>query len=177
MEEEEFVMSNGKAEIVRGEEKYLGRARSGRWFVVGAVVTIIVLWAALFLIFRDWRARHRELAAFGAREVAALVDPLADLVPPSVDPKQWRKAVVATHGMLEVATGSGTIDRAGLEQLRDKLRTRFAKVTPDSVAGELSTLWDEMQKQVGPILSGNSSRPPFCPARPKLLGGRGDEDL
>ena len=170
-------MSNGKARTVEDDAKYLGQSRSGRWFVIGAVVTIAVLWGTLFLIFREWRARHRELAAFGASEVAPLVDRLADLVPPKVEPKQWRKAVVATHGMLEVATGSGTIDREGMEQLRDKLRERFAKVTPDSVADELSTLWDEMQKQVGPILSGHPSRPPFCPARPKLLGGRGTDEL
>lgn len=162
---------NGKLKL---DEANLGRSRSGRVFVIIAALTLAITWGSLFLVFRSWRTRHRELAAFGSREVAPLVDPLADRVPPKVDAKEWRNAVKATHGMLEVATGSGTIDRPGMEHLRDELRERFANTTADTAPGELSDLWDKMEKEVGPILKGHPSRPPFCPARPKLLGGKGE---
>lgn len=160
--------------LPRDAEKDLGPARSGRRFVIGAVVIIATLWGTLFVVFRDWRVRHRELAHFGASEVAPLVDPLADRLPPNVAAKRWRGAVADTHAMLVAATASGTIDRPGMEHLRDDLRSRFAKTTADTATSDLSRLWDEMQSTVGPVLTGRASRPPFCPPRPLLLGGRGD---
>ncbi len=162
-------IGNGKAKV---EATHLGRARSGRVFVIGAIITLATIWGTLFLVFRDWRARHRELAAFGASEVAPLVDSLADRVPPKVEAKLWREAVVATHGMLEAATASGTMDKPGMVKLRDELHERFAKTNSSTAVGELSNLWDEMEKRVGPVLTGQLSRPPFCPLRPKLLGGK-----
>ena len=135
-------------------EKVLGPARSGRRFVIGAIVVIAALWGTLFLVFREWRTHHRDLAAFGASEVAPLVDPLADRVPPNVAAKRWRRAVADTHDMLVAATASGTINRPEMEHLRDDLRSRFAKTTPDTAISDLSQLWDEMQERVGPILTG-----------------------
>ena len=156
------------------EEKDLGPARSGRRFVIGAIVILATLWGTLFLVFRDWRVRHRELAAFGASEVAPLVDPLADRVPLNVAAKRWRRAVADTHDMLVAAMASGTVGRPEMERLRDDLRSRVAKTTSDTAISDLSHVWDEMQTTVGPILTGRASRPPFCPPRPLLLGGRGD---
>jgi hypothetical protein len=169
-------MSSENAVIAakRDGEIDLGPARSGRRFVIGAVVVIAVLWGTLFLVFREWRTRHRELAAFGASEVATVVDPLTGRVPPGVDAKRWRRAVADTHAMLVAATASGTLDRPAMEHLRDDLRGRLARTTPDTAISDLSRLWDEMQDAVGPILTGRASRPPFCPPRPLLLGGEGD---
>lgn len=172
-------MSNGyssagagrSADLGPGAEA-LGPPRSGRRFVIVAVVAIAALWGTLFLVFRDWRTRHRDLAAFGAREVATLVDPLAGRVPATVEPKAWRAAVADTHAMLETLTASGLLDRAAMEGLRDDLRERFATTTPETAAADLSRLWDEMQAKAGPVLAGRSSRPPYPPSRPKVLGGK-----
>src|SRR6185437_12122738 len=48
-------------------------AGSGRVFVTAAVIAVLVLWGSLYLAFRQWRARYRERAAFGAAKVAAAV--------------------------------------------------------------------------------------------------------
>ena len=171
------MSSEGAAVISRqqqGPEVDLGPARSGRRFVIAAVVVIAAVWGTLFLVFREWRTRHRELAEFGASAVAPLVEPLENLVPPRVDPKRWRRAVADTRTMLVAATASGTISRPQMEALRDDLRARFAKTRPETAISDLARLWDEMQSTVGPVLTGRASRPPFCPPRPLLLGGRGD---
>ncbi len=149
--------------------KALGPARSGRAFVIVAVVAIAAIWGTLFLVFRDWRERHRALSAFGATEVAALVDPLASNVPPGVPARAWRSAVSDTHAMLVTVTSAGLLDRDGLESLRDDLRARISRMTPETEVKGLSDLWDDMQKRAGPVLLNRSSRPPFAPPRPKVL--------
>jgi hypothetical protein len=154
--------------------KALGPARSGRTFVIIAVVAIAAIWGTLFLVFRDWRERHRALSAFGATEVATLVDPLAETAPPGVAAKTWRNAVGDTHAMLVTVTSAGLLDREGLESLRDDLRVRVARMTPEVEVKGLSKLWDEMQEKAGPVILNRSSRPPFAPPRPKVLGGKGN---
>ena len=96
-------MSNGEA---KAAPRPMSREFSGRRFVIGAGVTIAVIWLALFLVFRDWRARHRDASEFGRREVATVVDPLADMVPQGVDRKRWLQAVDDSHDMLMTVTGS-----------------------------------------------------------------------
>jgi len=148
----------------------LGPSWSGRRFVIVGVIVLIAIWSALYLVFREWRSRHRELAAFGAREVGPLVDPLASLSPPGVEPKVWADAVRDSHAMLDALTASGLLDRPSMEALRDDLHRRFAATTSESAVPDLTALWDEMQAKAGPILTGRPSRPPFCPTRPEILG-------
>ena len=76
--------------------------------------------------------------------------------------------------MLVTLTGSGLLDRSEMEHLRDDLRARFARVTPETAVKDLSALWDEMQAKAGPVLMNRQSRPPYGPSRPKVLGGKGD---
>ena len=54
---------------------------SGRRTVIAAVLAILVVAGGLALAFRDWRIRYRERAAFGARQVATAIDPLAESGP------------------------------------------------------------------------------------------------
>ena len=170
-------MSNGHAKEKVGPRdpggEALGPSRSGKKFVIAAFLTIAALWLGLVLAFRDWKGRHQELAAYGAREVAPLVDPLAERVPPGVEPKEWRSAVADTHAMLETLTASGLLDqKETMEALRADLAARFAKASPETASGVLSNLWDEMQAKAGPVLTGRPSRPPYCPPRPVILGGK-----
>ena len=153
-------------------DRALGRGRSGRKFVVLAATGIALIWGSLYLTFLSWRANHRALAAFGAAEVAPLVDPLADRVPPGVSPRTWHSAVADTHAMLATVTSAGLLDRPGLEALRAEIRARVDRASPETEIQALSDLWDAMQKAAGPVLSNRSSRPPFAPPRPKVLGGK-----
>lgn len=149
----------------------LGASWSGRRFVIVAVLGLATAWGVLYLVFLDWRARHRALADEGERRVATLVDPLARLVPPGVEPKPWRAAVADTHAMLAAVAASGHLGRKDLEALEARVRLQVGRTTPESAVAELSRLWDRMEAEAGPILTGRPSRPPFPPRRPKLLGG------
>ncbi len=159
---------NSTARTVAGPN-VLGPSRSGRRFVIVAVIALLAIWATMFLVFREWRSRHRELAAFGAREVAPLVDPLAEVSPPDVPPKVWKAAVRDSHDMLVALTASGLLDRPGMEGLRDDLRARFRTTSAPTAVRDLARLWKDMESRAGPILSGRSSRPPHPPARPSIL--------
>ena len=125
------------------------RLFSGRRFVIAAALVMAVTWGGLYLIFRDWRAHHRELAAYGREQVAAAIDPLADLRPPGVEPEEWRTAVALTRKMLEDVTASGLMDRPGLDALRADLEGRVAgsRARPERALGVLAGIWEDMGRK------------------------------
>src|SRR5262249_28922203 len=92
-----------------------GARASGRWAVGAIVASVLTLWLGLDLAFRGWKARYQARAEFGAAKVAPLVDPLATLAPPGVDPPRWRSAVADTRAMLLALTGAGVLDEARME--------------------------------------------------------------
>jgi hypothetical protein len=151
---------------------------SGRRFVIAGVIGVLAVWGAVYLGFLAWREQYRALAAFGETEVAPLVDPLADVVPPGVDPGAWRKAVADTHAMLVALTAAGLLDRDGMEGLRSEVAARVAASSPETVRCELILLWDDVQRKAGPAISPDltpaapgsrqATRHPR-PARPELL--------
>ena len=148
----------------------LGREHSGKKFVIGSLIVILMIWAVLFLSFRDWKGRHQRAAAFGRSEVAAAVDPLASRVPPEVDARVWKQAVEDSHAMLEAVTGAGLLDRSKMEELLAELLGRFRQTTPESARDDLRWLWDQMEARAGPILTRRAERPPLVPPRPAILG-------
>src|SRR4051812_6861741 len=92
--------------------------RSGRRVVVMVVLLVLVTWGGLYLAFRDWRARYRARALYGATQVATAIDPMAESVPPGPPPDAWRDAVSETHAMLVTLTPSNLPDMAGPPPLR-----------------------------------------------------------
>ena len=147
----------GGDEVARGDDE----GTSGRLFVTLGVMGILVAWGAVYLGFRSWRANYEALAEFGATQVAPLVDPLGDIVPPDVDAEAWKKAVSDTHGMLLALTGSGLLDRPAMEALRGEVIKLIASATHDSVRGDLIKFWDDLEHRAGPVIS-----PEVTPARP-----------
>jgi len=143
------------------------RLLSGKRFVLAAGLVLAITWGGLYLAFRDWRARHRELAAYGREHVAVAVDLLAGATPPGVPPGEWREAVDSTRRMLADVTASGLLDRPALDALLADLDGRVvkARAEPDSAVAVLSGLWDDMGRKT-PL------RTDLVP-RPKLLGGPG----
>lgn len=151
---------------------------SGRRFVIAGVIATLLIWGAVYLAFLYWRGRYRALAEFGASQVAPLVDPLADRVPPGVEPDAWRGAVADTRGMLLALTGAGVLDRSQMELLRDEVAARVARATtPGSARDELTALWDQMEREAGPVIAPDVDPPPGPrhaarhprPPRPALL--------
>jgi hypothetical protein len=139
---------------------------SGRRFVISAVLVGLVLVGLLALAFRDWRARYRERAAFGASRVAGAIDPLAEVVPPGVAPDSWRRAVAETHAMLVALTASNLLDLAQMRALRDEVRARVARARPETARDELAGLWDGIASRAAPVLGTRHPRPTLLPPRP-----------
>jgi hypothetical protein len=155
------------------------RQISGRKAVVALVLTILALWLVLDLSFRSWKARYNALAEFGASKVAPAIDPLARTLPPDVPPNDWRVAVADTHAMLLALTGAGVLDQPQMEQLRQDINQRVAQARPETAVKTLAGLWDDLERQAGPVIAPDSTPPPPSsrhaarnprPARPRLLG-------
>jgi hypothetical protein len=151
---------------------------SGRRFVIAGLIATAVIWGGVYLAFLYWRATYRALAEFGAAEVAPLVDPLSDRVPPGVDPAAWTSAVADTHAMLVALTGAGLLDRTQMEALRSDVAARVARASAGSPREEMARLWDDMEARAGPAIAPDESSPPPGsrqaarhprPKRPSLL--------
>jgi hypothetical protein len=124
----------------------MSRGHSGRLLVIGAGCTLLVIWGTLYLVFRDWRARYRERALYGATQVLPAVDRLRSIVPPDVDPALWRRAVDQTGSMLITVTGSNLLDVKDMDKLRFELDEHVGRATdrPETAVRELADLWDEI---------------------------------
>lgn len=134
---------------------------SGRRFVITAVLTVLTAWGVLYLVFHKWRTGVLARAAFGAREVAPTVDPLAQLVPEGVSPADWRNAVAQTHSLLVTLTAANLLDKPQMERLRAELTARVAAARPETSRTVLRSIWDDLCARAGPVLI---RRP-----RPKVL--------
>jgi hypothetical protein len=164
------------------------RTTSGRVLVTSAVLVVLVLWGSLYLAFRQWRSRYQERAAFGARYVAAAIDPLAEVVPageipagirvaactgastlitamlPSdVSPDTWRQAVDETHTMLVTVTAANILDLSQMRALRCQIASRVAGARPETSRATLAALWDDLEDQAGPIVLSRHARPALLP--------------
>jgi hypothetical protein len=132
---------------------------SGRRAVIAVVLAIMVLAGGLALAFRDWRIRYRARAAFGARQVASAIDPLAELVPPGFSRGAWRRTVAEAHAMLVTLTASNMLDLSDMYALRADLAARVRRARPETARADLAALWDELARRAGPNLVKRHPRP------------------
>jgi hypothetical protein len=151
------IMEQARARRRRGDDpaagtapaRWLGRSDSGRRFVILAVIAVLVVWGLLYVVFREWRARYRVRAAYGATQVAPAIDVFTDLAPTGVDPARWRDAVERTHAMLVTVTASNLL---GLDEMKD-LRAEIERAADragarrESAAAELAAVWDDMSER------------------------------
>jgi hypothetical protein len=156
-----------------------GSRATGRWAVGAIVASVLTLWLGLDLAFRGWKARYQARAEFGAARVAPLVDPLAGLAPPGVDPARWRSAVADTHAMLLALTGAGVLDEPRMDGLRRDIADRVAAARPETALKTLADLWDDLELKAGPVIAPDRAPPPANsrhaarhprPPRPAILG-------
>lgn len=100
----------------------LGPQHSGRRLVLVAGAVILTLWGALYVVFREWRARYRSRASFGVTQVAPAINPLAEIIPPGVDAATWRDAVRETHDMLVTVLSANLLNLRQMQALREELK-------------------------------------------------------
>jgi hypothetical protein len=128
---------------------WLGRSDSGRRFVTLAVIAVLIVWASLYLVFREWRARYRVRAAYGATQVAPAIDAFADRAPPGVEATRWRDAVERTHAMLVTVTASNLLGLDEMKQLRAEIERAAGRAGArrESAVAELAAVWDDMSER------------------------------
>jgi hypothetical protein len=134
------------------------------------VIVLLLLWGTLYVVFRDWRARYRVRAEYGATQVAPMIDPLAEVVPPGDEPADWRAAVAETHAMLVTLTAANLLDLRQMQALRADVAARVqrARAHPDAARGELADLWNDLAAQASPILTPRHPRPKLLPPPPAV---------
>jgi hypothetical protein len=162
--------SRPRATPARGNTPF----HSGRRFVLLAGLVILSVWAGLYLGFRDWRARYRTRARYGATQVVPVIDAFAETVPPGVKPDEWREAVKQTHDMLMSVTGSNLLDLSQLHSLRGELEQAVerARAHPDSAVGELAAVWDIVADRAEFVLWDSRSATGERHPRPRILPTR-----
>lgn len=153
----------------------LEQGHSGRQFVLVAGIVILLIWGTLYLVFRDWRAKHRERSLYGTTQVVPAIEPLRPLLPPGVDPVAWHDAIDQTRAMLLTVTGSNLLDIKAMDALRVELdrHVRRACTEPATAVDELAAIWNEVADR-GEFLFRDSRslsgerhpRPKILPARP-----------
>ncbi len=153
---------------------WLPRSHSGRRFVIVAGLAVLVIWGVLYLVFRDWRARYRERAAFGATQVVPAIDPMAEIVPPGVDSTAWRDAVRRTHDMLLTVTSSNLLGIGEMQTLRAELDQTVsrARAHPETAVAELAGVWNTIADRAEFLLKDTRSQSGDRHPRPKILPPR-----
>jgi hypothetical protein len=154
-----------------------GRSYSGRRFVIVAVLAVLVIWGLLYAVFREWRARYRVRAAYGASQVVPAIDPLAEVAPPGVDPADWRDAVDRTHAMLLTVTASNLLGLAEMRYLRVELDRTVARARarPETALDELAAVWDDMSERGEFLLKDTRPLKEDRHPRPEVLPSYGED--
>lgn len=127
----------------------LGPSHSGRWFVILAVIAVLIVWGLLYVVFREWRARYRVRAAYGASQVAPAIDVFAEIKPPGIDRAKWRDAVARTHATLVTVTASNLLGLPEMRELRGELQRAAARARekPETAVAELAAVWDDLSER------------------------------
>ncbi len=152
----------------------LGPHHSGRRLVLVAGAAILVLWGALYLVFHAWRVRYRTRTSFGVTQVAPVIDPLAEIIPPGVSAGAWQEAVRETHAMLVSVLSANLLDLQQMQLLRDELKQTVeqARLHPETARDELASVWTAMADRAEFVLQeGTSGRRKGHP-RPAILPPR-----
>ncbi len=139
--------------------------------MLAAGFAVVVIWGALNLVFRDWRAKYRERAAYGNAMVVPVINPLEKLVPPGVDAGLWREAVGQTRALLTTVIGSNLLDLRDMERLRGEIQQTVerAMAQPATACLELAGVWDSITERGEFLLRDSRSATGERHARPCAL--------
>jgi hypothetical protein len=154
-----------------GSPRWRRPSHSGRRLVVVAGIVVVVLSGALNLTFRDWKARYRARAAYGAFEVVPAIDRLAAIAPANLGTSAWRDAVRETRSMLTTVISSNLLD---IQEMRD-LRTELDQIVgraiarPETAPRELADVWNVIGERGEFLLKDSRSQSGERHPRPRIL--------
>jgi len=142
--------------------------------VLVAGVVLLLIWGVLYATFHEWKTRYRRRAAYGAAQVVPVIDPMATIIPPGVDPGAWRDAVQQTHAMLATVVGSNLLDIEEMDKLRTELmqHAERAQANPEAARDELASIWNELADRAEFLFQDSRSPKADRHRRPKILPPR-----
>ena len=169
-----IVLRNSPGPIGAPTTEAVAGGHSGRRFVLAAGVAVLLIWGTLYLVFRDWRAKYRERARYGATQVVPAIDPLRSIVPPNVGDAAWRDAIDQTRAMLLTVTGSNLLDVKEMDRLRAELSQHVGRACdhPETALGELAAIWKHVADRGEFLLRDSRSLSGDRHPRPKILPPR-----
>jgi hypothetical protein len=147
-------------------------------------LVLLTIWGVLYVVFRDWRARYRKRALYGATFVVPAIDPMARIEPLGVPRDAWRDAVASTKSMLLTVTSSNLLDEQQMRELRAELEGAAARSSadPKCALAELATIWNNIADRGEFLLKDGKSpggdrhsRPKILPPRPTKPAGRSNQ--
>jgi hypothetical protein len=142
--------------------------------VLVAGAAILILWGVLYLVFYEWRVRYRNRTSFGVTQVAPVIDPLAEIIPPRVAARDWQEAVRETHAMLVSVLSANLLDIRQMERLRDEREQTVnrARLHPETARDELASVWTAMADRAEFVLQEGTSGRRKGHTRPAILPPR-----
>jgi hypothetical protein len=174
---------DGTSSIARRHKEWSSLSRagtlpaghSGKRLVIVAGFTVLVLWGVLNLVFRDWRERYRERAAYGSTAVVPAIDPLAQVQPPGVSADAWLEAVLETRSMLTTVTSSNLLDLNEMKALRSELDQVVGRALdrPETACDQLASLWDMIGERAEFLFRDSRSQSGERHRRPEILPSYG----
>jgi hypothetical protein len=170
-----IVLRNSPGPTGTATTDLLEGGHSGRWFVVAAGMSVLLIWGMLYLFFRDWRAKYRERALYGTTQVVPTIEPLRALLPPKVDHVAWRDAVDQTRALLVTVTSSNLLDVKAMDGLRIELaeHVRRARAQPATALGELAEIWNDVADRGEFLFKDSRSLSGERHARPRIIPSYG----
>jgi hypothetical protein len=96
------------------------------------------------------------------------------MVPPGVDPGDWREAVRETHDMLRTVTASNLLGLQQMQSLRAELEQTVsrARAHPDTALDELAGVWNMVADRAEFVLKDGRSASGERHPRPRILPPR-----
>jgi hypothetical protein len=169
-----IVLRNSPGPTGTATKEMLAGGHSGRWFVLVAGMVVLLIWGALYLFFRDWKAKYRERALYGTTHVVPTIEPLRALLPPRVDHIAWRDAIDQTRAMLLTVTSSNLLDVKAMDDLRIELarHVRRACGQPSTAVEELAEIWNDVADRGEFLFKDSRSLSGERHPRPKILPPR-----
>jgi hypothetical protein len=158
------------------------QGHSGRRFVLIAGLVLLAIWATLYLLFRDWKARYQQRALRAAAYVLPAIDPLAQVNPPDIPAAAWRDAIAQTQSMLLTVTRSNLLDDQQMRTLRTEVEGAAARslADPKRALTELASIWNYVADRGDFLLRDSRSasgerhpRPKILPPRPAQTSAKG----
>ncbi|MFM7318168.1 MAG: hypothetical protein ACKO5E_14585 [bacterium] len=124
---------------------------SGRRFIIGLIIAVLVFWASIWLGFNQWRNAYLKRAEMG-RNIAHQVRPLVESRPAGVKPPEWEDAVDVFEAMLIAVTGSNLLGQPQLQALEAEIRQLLASCAADHEKSPalIREFWNSLFRRTGP---------------------------